>query len=224
MEKQFSNLSVVNTTPVIEVAVVEQQLIKADDWLSKFEQDEIYSKDGTSYPKLNGLRRLAKDLILTENHQLQTHVISQNFKGNDKPKGVPYAATVYTVILKDGRQFSDAADAFFKSTKNMYEMYPAAVAASRAEARTLRKVLGIKQLAAEEVESQPTPEETDLRVEATPEQIKLLQTKLARSETTLSDLIKKVTTREVYSLSELTADEARQAIQFINSVKRTTND
>jgi hypothetical protein len=147
----------------------------------------------------------------------QVMVVPKQIDG--KTLHYPFVSITYTVVTKDGKRYSDAADCYAANCKD-FGMFPTSVAASRAEARVLRKVLGINELAAEEIIPQQEMDEFNNEQPAKPEQIKVIQTKMSRQDIVLKDLLAKITTREVFDLASLTVKEALAAITYLNEVKK----
>lgn len=108
-------------------------------------EDTVINKD-TSKPSvlLNALRRLANEAGLCNSGPVTLqHVNTGNF-------GV--FQCIYQVDFEDGTTWSAAGDCNKNSVDPRFLAYPTAVAESRAEARALKKALGITMLAAEEVD------------------------------------------------------------------------
>jgi hypothetical protein len=134
----------------------------------------------------------------------------------------PMASVTFYIELKDGRTFADSADAYYLSC-NELGLFPTAVASARAEARALRKVLGIRQHAAEEITEKDAGEELapDDNSPIKAEQAKLIERMLGQQEgTTLKEVLANVTTREVFTIEDLTTGEARKALRTLNDMKK----
>lgn len=128
--------------------------------LGQFESSEL--EDGL--PKVDGLRRLVRKLV------------GPIIKGKAKTRQAPtieneQRATVeYTVRVLNKYQlydyeepyiveFTDVADAYRGNIKGLeYARFPTAMAATRAEARALRKVLNLGIVASDEISDQPLEE------------------------------------------------------------------
>ena len=214
--------------------------LDTEDWMSKLNEDEIFnSKDGPR-PRLHGLRRLAKPYIQSEESKVNAlivvpkeHIQSVQTMngGNDVMSqtevigtyNFPMASVTFNITLVDGRTFSDSADAFYSNCQEL-ALFPTAVASARAEARCLRKVLGIKQHAAEEIVDKDAGEELapDDSSPIKPEQAKLIDKQLkSLPDVTLKDLIEGITIREdVFSVEELSTGEARKALRVLNDLKK----
>ncbi len=212
--------------------------LDTEDWYSKLAEDELFNGPEGPAPRLHGLRRLARPFIKCERSQVNALVVVQrqtvkelshrNGEGDlmstSEVMGVhnfPMASVTFFIELKDGRIFSDSADAYYMNC-NELGLYPTAVASARAEARTLRKVLAIKQHAAEELSDKDASEELapDDSSPIKPEQIKLIERLLSQSDGTLKDILANITTREVHSIEEITTGEARKALRILNDTKK----
>jgi len=212
--------------------------LDTEDWYSKLKEDELFNGPEGPAPRLHGLRRLARPFIKSERSQVNALIVvpRQMVKELDHKNGegalmstseviavqnFPMASVTFFIELQDGRIFSDSADAYYMNC-NELGLYPTAVASARAEARTLRKVLGIKQHAAEELSDKDASEELapDDSSPIKPEQVKLIERLLGQSDTTLKDILTNITTREVHSIEEITTGEARKALRTLNDMKK----
>ena len=212
--------------------------LDAEDWMSKLRDDEIFNTDKGPAPRLHGLRRLAKPFILEEESRVNALIVvprehvraltNRNGEGDVMSSheevgmhNFPMASVTFNIRLKDGRMFSDSADAFYSNCEEL-ALFPTAVASARAEARCLRKVLGIREHAAEEIVDKDPAEELapddDSAIKS--EQAKLIEKMLGQQDTSLKDLLENVTTREIFAVSDLTTGEARKALQLLNDAKK----
>lgn len=212
--------------------------LDTEDWMSKLREDEIFNGPNGPAPKLKGLRRLAKPYIQQENSRVNAlivvpkqyvHVLTNtNGEGDIMSQheeiGVyhfPMASVTFTITLVDSRTFSDSADAFYSSCEKL-GLFPTAVASARAEARCLRKVLGISEHSAEELVDKDAGEELvpDDDSPIKPEQGKLIDKMLKSLDMSLKELLEEITIREVFSVEELTTGEARKALRLLNDYKK----
>lgn len=119
------------------------------DWVMKqFDKSELYvERDGKKaiFPRVHGLRRLAQ-IYVGEITRSQCHVCTS---------GPNFSSFIYEIefIKENGRKvvYSDAADVSSDNADENYLMFPSALAVTRAEARTLRKALGLITCSAEEL-------------------------------------------------------------------------
>lgn len=210
-----------------------------EDWLSKLREDELFNGPDGPAPRLHGLRRLAKPFIIREESRvnqlivvprqivrtLQTFNSGGDLMSSNEEIGhhhFPMASVTFFVTDIRGRTFSDSADAFYSNCEEL-GLFPTAVASARAEARTLRKLLGISKHAAEEIANKDASEELapDDDSPVKPEQAKLIDKMLASlEEYTLKDLLTNITTREIFTVEELTVSEARKALRILNDQKK----
>lgn len=212
--------------------------LDTEDWMSKLQEDEIFNSNKGPAPRLHGLRRLAKPYILSEESKVNalivvprenTRVLSTRNGGGDVMSesevigihSFPMASVTFNITLQDGRTFSDSADAYYSNCEAL-GLFPTAVASARAEARCLRKVLGIREHAAEELVDKDPNEELAPNDDSAikPEQTKLIEKILKSLEMSLKDLLEDITTREVFSVEELTTSEARKALRLLNDYKK----
>lgn len=222
---------------VVETPVVTPDL-DTEDWYSKLKEDELFNGPEGPAPRLHGLRRLARQFIRSERSQVNALIVvprqvkqtleHKNGDGNLMStneimcnQNFPMASVTFYIELKDGRVFSDSADAYYLSC-NELGLFPTAVASARAEARTLRKVLGIRQHAAEEITEKDAGEELapDDNAPIKPEQIKLIERMLQQGDTTLKEVLTNITTRDVHTVEDLTTSEARKALRTLNDLKK----
>jgi hypothetical protein len=213
--------------------------LDTEDWMTKLTEDEVFNSKEGPCPRLHGLRRLAKPYVRSEesrvNHlvvvprqvvkALHTYNGSGDVMSTQEELGVhnfPMASVTFLITDIYGRTFSDSADAYY-SNCNELGHFPTAVASARAEARALRKLLGIKQHAAEEMVDKDAGEELAPNDDgpAKPEQVKLIDKIVSGlDEFSLKDLFGNITAREIYSVEELTVSEARKALQMLNDQKK----
>ena len=228
-----------NPQPLDEKVEVEAILpdLDTESWMSKLEEGEIFNSDRGPAPRLHGLRRLAKPYIYTENSTVTLIVVPrehvrtlQTTNGEDNvmsktdvigTHNFPMASVTFSITLLDGRTFCDSADAFYPNCESL-GLFPTAVASARAEARCLRKVLGIREHAAEElVDKDPSEELTpDDDQTIKPEQAKLIDKILKSIDLSLGELLQEITTREIFSVEELTKSEASKALRLLNDKKK----
>ncbi len=225
------------TPPQAEPIVVPD--LDTEDWYSKLKEDELFNGPEGPAPRLHGLRRLARQFIKSERSQVNALIVvprqvkqtleHKNGDGNLMStnevicnQNFPMASVTFYIELKDGRTFADSADAYYLSC-NELGLFPTAVASARAEARALRKVLGIRQHAAEEITEKDAGEELapDDNSPIKPEQIKLIERMLGQqADVTLKDVLTNVTTREVFTVEDLTTGEARKSLRTLNDMKK----
>lgn len=187
------------------------------DWQSML-QDNEKGKDGdTEFVYLKGLRRLAKMKgIKRERHPIVCMTVLK--KPTDGTE-YPFVQVSYEVEFNDGQIFSDVADAHTYNVEGVFSAYPTAMAATRAEARALRKALGIAMVAKEELGANPE-QIASLRNERTSAQLKVIKNLMkTRSIHNQMDVIKNATTRkDVVDIDEFTFEEAKNAIKWLNSI------
>jgi hypothetical protein len=213
--------------------------IETEDWYTKLKEDELFNGPEGPAPRLRGLRRLARPFIHSERSQVNALIVVpkqvvktlEHHNGDGMLMGTqetlalhnfPMASVTFFIKLRDGREFSDSADAYYSNCNDL-GLFPTAVASARAEARALRKVLGIAQHAAEEIVEKDAGEELapDDNGPIKPEQVKLIERMLGQQEgTSLKEVLQNVTTREIFTVEELTISEARKALRTLNDLKK----
>lgn len=119
---------------------------RGTDWYAELESSEKGVKrdggDELEVVYLRGLQRLAEEAGIR-----RSGVVLSYAPGSK----MPIVQAVYTAEFDDGTEWVGAADCNFNNTDGRFRNYPTAVAESRAEARCLRKALGIRVLSSEEV-------------------------------------------------------------------------
>ena len=121
--------------------------------LSQLADNEKEEKNGNTYPKASGLRRLAELLL--------GPIIESGPKQVFAPQEYDYpsrATVIYEIVIDfsrgneyDVRRFSEAADAWLGNTPSPFHLHPVATASTRAEGRALKKALQLTSLTAEEM-------------------------------------------------------------------------
>lgn len=211
----------------------------SDYWMSKLTEDEVFNGPDGPAPRLHGLRRLAKPFIIREESRVNQLIVVpreivrtvQTFNSENELVGIteqighhhfPMASVTFFIEDINGRTFSDSADAYY-SNCNELGHFPTAVASTRAEARALRKLLGIKQHAAEELATKEAAEELAPEDDSPikPEQAKLIDKILGSlTDFSLKNLLEMITIREIFTVEELTTGEARKALRLLNDQKK----
>lgn len=190
----------------------------AVSWQDQLQDDEIGRDGDTEFVYLKGLQRLAKlKGIVKESYPfINVTVMKHHQTGFD----YPYVQASYEVEFEDGTVFSDIADAHTYNLQGVFSAYATAMAGNRAQARALRKALGISMVAKEELGAD---KETmaSVRNESTPAQHKVIKNLMkTRSVANTMDVIKNCSSRDdVFDVKELTFSEAKAAIKWLNSRK-----
>lgn len=115
--------------------------------LSLFEDNELFG----GRPLCAGLRRVA-ELVLGPIASSRPTQVFPPSRGDE----IGRSTVVWEVVFQDGRLFSDVADCWEGNTDDTFCVFSTATAATRAEGRALRKALGIKTVAAEEMTTKNT--------------------------------------------------------------------
>ena len=123
--------------------------VEWSDWLMKqFHKSELLidrENKKNAYPRVHGLRRLAQ-MYIGEIVSSTCNLISAS---------PHFCAASYTVTFHKHEggdvTYSDAADVSEHNADESFRIYPSALAVTRAEARTLRKALGLVTCSAEEL-------------------------------------------------------------------------
>lgn len=191
---------------------------KTVDWQSQLNDDEVGRDGDTEFVFLKGLRRLAKIKgIKWEDHCISPTVVLHR---PDNGAEYPFVQVKYVVEFEDGTRFSDVADAHTYNVQGVFSAYPTAMAATRAEARALRKALGINLVAKEELGADKESIAAQ-RNEITSAQERVIKNLMKTKDVkNASEVIGKVCGREnIFAIKDLTFAEAQQAIQLLNKIK-----
>ena len=193
------------------------------NWEAELQPSEIgkRNEDGreskTVY--LRGLQRLAQVAGLFKSG-CEFRFISKQDSGS-----VNLMQAVYSAEFEDGSIWVGAADCSSMNTDSKFLAYPTAVAESRAEARCLRKALGISILSSEEVgftdgiqqiEASPTKAIDSQVVKAIE---KLCETRGISNAEMLDAVLSKDRNGSVFELAELTVEEGQKAMAWLNEQK-----
>ena len=195
----------------------------ATDWCDELEVgDKVTRKEGDEEIEvvlLAGLQRLARLAgIVYQECVIQTPAPSM-------------VQAIYSAVFKtdDGDvKFVGTADCNGNNTKGKFASYPTAVAESRAEARCLRKALGIRMLSSEEIGFR----EGASAIEASPKGkvgssvVKAIETLCIERGVDVVQALEKVLSVDraatITELSELTTAEAQQTMAWLNNQKPAT--
>lgn len=192
------------------------QTRKNTNWESQLNEDEVMSADGKKVVLLKGLQRLA-DLAGIKTSDCNFSYI---------PVGkIGIIQCVYKTSFEDGTSWVGSADVNALNTDDFFIKYPTAVAESRAEARCLRKALGIRLLAAEEIDInsgmhsdvQPKQKIADSVVRAIQQ---LCDTKGIEPIEVINAVIEnEERANAIFEFSQLNAEEGQRAMAFLNETK-----
>lgn len=135
--------------------------------MSKFTQDEFIEINGSKYPTVNGLRRVCEKylgvIVSSVSKVVQGPTISNRPSRKVgkrellilEPAVVEHTIHLYLHDFHPSpveRVYTDCADAYIDNNgESEFLVHPTAIAATRAEARVLRKALKLKVVSAEEI-------------------------------------------------------------------------
>lgn len=187
------------------------------NWEDQLREDEVgESEEGKRVVYLVGLQRLAREAGIVESYPLKLDM-------TEAKDGSLITYCIYQTVFSDGSKWGGAADVNHKNVKAPFSDYPVAVAESRAEARSLKKALGIKMLAAEEIIggvkiSGSSKKKIDKNV------VRAIQASLEEVGVAPLVVLKKVLTssrfKEVADLDELTAAEGVEVLSALDKEKK----
>jgi hypothetical protein len=193
----------------------------ATNWEDELQDDEVLARneDGESINVvlLSGLQRLARQAgLIRQRVELRT------------PKDTMVQAiftNVFHIPAEGEVEFVGTADCTKHNTQGKYLNYPTAVAESRAEARSLRKALGISMLSSEEVglregvgalEASPQAKVSSSMVAAIE---KLCEDRNIEPVSALNAVLDDERASTIFELSELRTDEAQDIMAWLNEQK-----
>lgn len=196
MAKKKSSENMLELDGLTEDTVVQEELIEriekqpkpfSMEWekyvMSQFSTDELDNGN----PRVHGLRRVSQNLIgPIINSQVKVHQSPNN--DNSNRAVVSYSIAI---IVTNGMHpahgneltLEDVADVSKDNTNYPFHLHSTATAATKAEARILRKLLGIKNISAEEVFDKSVvtyEEEPQIEGAATPPQINVMDLLMQR--------------------------------------------
>jgi len=142
-------------TSVKDIIMEDAPSITSVGWndfvMSQFDPSEVIENDKEKIPLTAGLRRVAELLLGRIVSSGPTQVFPPK---DDSSHG--RAVVTWRVEFENGTCFSDVADCWEGNTDDMFCAYAVATAATRAEARALRKALRIRAIAFEEFTKKDT--------------------------------------------------------------------
>lgn len=151
-EDIFSNTVIVEQEIPLIVdgkAAPEPLSIEWSDWvMSLFDETELVEPDegGDAMPKVAGLRRVAQKVLGKMVFSGPVTVFPAT--NVDHPGR---ATVVFKIEFQDGTTYTEVGDSYLDNTNDKVAIYPVAVASTRAEARALRKALGINRVSFDEI-------------------------------------------------------------------------
>lgn len=180
------------------------------DWQAELAPEELGEENGKPVVYLRGLQRLAEEAGLVWS---DCDIITPS------PNLVQ---CIYRVRFDDDFQCVGTGDCSAKNTDAPFVNYPTSVAESRAEARALKKALGIRMLAAEEVgmgggnmdakPNKPVEESIVVAIDRLCEERGV--DKIEVINHAVSD---KARASKIFELKQLTVVEGQKAMSFLNS-------
>jgi len=185
---------------------------KDTDWEAKLEADETLKRDdGKQVVLLKGLQRLAEEAgILKGKAQILT----------PSPKLIQ---CIYTTIFDDNTEWDGTADCTPENCDEPFSKYPTAVAESRAEARSLRKALGIRMLSAEEIGFAETGLDASPDKPVESSVVAAIENLCQDRGVEQVDVINKVVSdksraNSIFELKQLTTAEGSAAMSYLNGL------
>ncbi len=140
-------------------------LFEDNEVVIKYKDNKTKDDEIGRYPKVNGLRRLARKLIgeILVNRPV---ALSLNYNLGESTVACAYSCLVM-FDLGNGKtkEYTDVGEVLFapnckiSNNTEQFSKFPSAVAATRAEARALRKALGLNTIAYEEYDPSQVPQE-----------------------------------------------------------------
>jgi hypothetical protein len=150
-EDIFEDVQETNDTTVKEQSSLEKMIERTDPkWhefvMSLFSEDELVE----GMPKVAGLRRVSEKLYGQPHFSGPIQIFPSNEYDN------PGRSTVLFSVQFSHATYQEVADSWIGNTDDAFAVYGIAMASTRAEARALRKALGLHGAAFEEITSKDT--------------------------------------------------------------------
>lgn len=186
------------------------------NWEEKLLPEEIVTKkDGNKemkVVKLSGLQRCAREAgLCSSDCDLKFIQAGPSF-------GIMQA--IYKTKFTDGTKWVGTADCNSENTQRPFYYYPTAVAESRAEARCLRKALGISMLSMEEVDM-ASPLEVIPGKKIDPQVVRGIELLCENKGIELINVVNaiiddKKRSNLIYDISDFTVEEGHKAYSWLN--------
>lgn len=193
----------------------EEKLFASDIGLRKEDGKEM------KVVYLRGLQRLAQEAGLRRSY------CKFNFITKADTGTVGIMQAIYELEFEDGSIWTGSADCNQNNTNSKFMAFPTAVAESRAEARALRKALGIGIISSEEVgfadggAIESIQASSGKRIDS--QVVKAIEKLCESRSIPTAQLLEEVLTNDrnsaVFELSELTVDEGQKAMSWLNDQK-----
>lgn len=201
---------------------------KWPEWVSsKFLPNEL---DPNGYPYVYSIRRLCRLLLGPILVSKVEQVYPPQLLGTDdenlkftrcKPVTVVYKLKILWQRPEDGGEheveFSDVADVMLGNTDEEFLRFPSSTAATRAEARCLRKALQLKRAAAEEMTKVQVEDTSDMKFS----DVIFLNTLCERLDIDVIKYINSGKSKKTYqSLEEIPAGTGREMLKYLSELQR----
>lgn len=204
-----------------EVEVPDRTSTEWNDYvMSLFDEAEMIDEA----PRVFGLRRVAEMLVgeIVESRTVNVQVL--DFGGPiGKTANVTYRIT-FSTPNGEKKVFADTADVWEGNTPDLFLVHPAATAATKAEARVLRKALGIYCLAAEELDNDRDASEYLSKQSGQKEerinqnQITFLNSRCKKLDIDVMKFVNNFDENEYLSINEVKKDVAVNMVQEITEL------
>lgn len=135
-----------------------------DAVMTHFTPDEL---DQAGHPKINGLRRVTSVIIGPIISSGVKRLFPATEEGPGRASAIVEVAVAWMHNREDIRVFSSCAGAWLGNTDDEFAVFPEAMAETRAEARALRKILGLNTVTADETTTKDTAEVVEQYVDKT---------------------------------------------------------
>ncbi len=199
--------------------------------MGQFARDEM---DDKGNPFVAGLRRVARKLlgpILDSSaHVVQAPTVLTGFESTNllQPATVEYSITFLWCKFDHDEQvpynvrFTDVADAYYGNTAPEYARYPSSMAATRAEARCLRKALQLKKVVGAEETTTVDVEDSGVSGLIGMSQINFINVLCQRIDVDVVKYINSGTTK-YSSIEEVPYLVAQKMVEHLSSLQNNLN-
>jgi len=218
MAANFETFKGVNMTEEVKVTMLDPNW--TDFILADLSREEMQTKDGKEYPKVDGLRRMVMKHLgdIIDNNSL---VVQTPDNSNESRTTVVAQIVIET---PDGRRktASGVADCNFRNAEKTFSKYPGAIAETRAEGRALRKLLNLRTVAYEEMGTEEAQDSDDPKY-VTDTQLSAIDIIASRLKVNVRKMLKKHGL-EVDKITKISYGEAQSFVNALQGLQQSGVD
>lgn len=227
LDLDVNNIDKADIDEALEEMDVQIPLRTDEGWhdfvMSKFNEDELVEDPRTKKkcPTVDGLRRIVELLIGEIIHSAPVSYNNKYPSSTDRFATICYSVKIQSYNSLGPIEFGGVADANPFNTEGDYQKHLSSIAETRAEARALRKALGLKKtVAAEEVISPESPSDFKPSEEKIQDMQITLIDKMCKENDI--DVIKFVNSGSLKynNIKDMLRETASQAVGYLNEYAR----